>query len=536
MSTRWSPINRNIISRFQQLTGGGCTNKFVSFKSEIDRKIAKLDEKKPSDFCPKCFDLRTKIIDKDTEFKACSTGQSNQLTLIGIYDIKDFIDKCPTVPECIQKLSQRNKKPVVKKQGSERKCVKNSDCEPKVSSTASQTARQPPRSASKSPSTRITQEQKPQNLSGQHDNIEISNEGGPALQTKQNVRDPSKSSELEGEISKNSANDQSNTHVQAETKTRVSSPAAPEARETNTPLTDDSSQKSSDQHPESGNISQVSDLHKKTVQHNVPDGQGSGDSTPREQTPVGESIGNQAHNDKSVTTGISDGSPLVQIPPVNGEKVDEKSNLGTVSREGTENTAVEGVGTPSEDIHSSASSAITTTTMARNGDPLIDTPPDGKDAKHAIAKSKGDDNEVSGSKASDGEGSNRGDTHTEGNKNRAGVGGDTDNKNLCIGVTDNQSSNNGNRCSNGQGSELMDNNTNALGIFSNIFRVMQANKENVINTSIPYTPLWSFLTKRKRKKQSHMNEKLQRVLQQPSSGSETRSIPFSYSAFEYSSE
>ncbi|VUZ99914.1 PIR protein [Plasmodium vivax] len=84
-------------------------------------------------------------------------------------------------------------------------------------------------------------------------------------------------------------------------------------------------------------------------------------------------------------------------------------------------------------------------------------------------------------------------------------------------------------------------------IFNQIFSTIQQNKENVINTSIPmgivlllsllfkYTPLWRILTKRNRKKQSHMNEKLQRVLQQPSIGSGERSVPFSYSAFEYSS-
>ncbi|VVA00233.1 PIR protein [Plasmodium vivax] len=51
---------------------------------------------------------------------------------------------------------------------------------------------------------------------------------------------------------------------------------------------------------------------------------------------------------------------------------------------------------------------------------------------------------------------------------------------------------------------------------------------------IKYTPLRTIFTKKKRKKQNDMNEKLQRVLQQPSTESEQRRIPFSYSAFEYS--
>ncbi|CAI7718369.1 PIR protein [Plasmodium vivax] len=95
--------------------------------------------------------------------------------------------------------------------------------------------------------------------------------------------------------------------------------------------------------------------------------------------------------------------------------------------------------------------------------------------------------------------------------------------------------------------ELIARDSEKSSIFDKFSNVIIKNKENVINTSIPmgivlllsllfkYTPLWSILTKRKRKKQSHMNEKLQRVLQQPSIASEERSIPFSYSAFEYSS-
>ncbi|SCO68395.1 hypothetical protein PVT01_120005200 [Plasmodium vivax] len=265
MSTRWSPINRNIISRYQQLTGGGCTNDFVKFKNKIEEEIAELDEKKYREFCQKCSNLRATITKKDAEFKACSTGQSNQLKLIENHDIKNFIDKCRTVNECLQKLSPPNKKPVAKKQGPETNCVKNRNCAQTISSTASQTARQSPRLASKPPSTIITQEQKSQNISGPHDNREISSAGGPALHTLQNVRSPSKSSELEGEISKKVADDQPNMHVQVETKALLSSPAPSEARELNTHPAGDPSQKSSDQHPESGNIFQISDLHKKTL-------------------------------------------------------------------------------------------------------------------------------------------------------------------------------------------------------------------------------------------------------------------------------
>ncbi|SCA83558.1 VIR protein [Plasmodium vivax] len=112
-----------------------------------------------------------------------------------------------------------------------------------------------------------------------------------------------------------------------------------------------------------------------------------------------------------------------------------------------------------------------------------------------------------------------------------------DSSTTCIGSTCRETGNN----------ELTNDGGDISGILNKISNLILNNQDNMIKASIPmgtvlllsllfkYTPLWTILTKRKRKKQSHMNEKLQRVLQQPSIGSEERSIPFSYSAFEYSS-
>ncbi|KMZ99854.1 hypothetical protein PVNG_04131 [Plasmodium vivax North Korean] len=105
---------------------------------------------------------------------------------------------------------------------------------------------------------------------------------------------------------------------------------------------------------------------------------------------------------------------------------------------------------------------------------------------------------------------------------------------------------NGNPCIAGELSELTSGNENKQRTLSAIYEVILKNEGHMINASIPmgivtiltllfkYTPLWRILTKRKRNKRSHINEKLQRVLQQPSIASEERSVPFSYSAFEYS--
>ncbi|VVA00179.1 PIR protein [Plasmodium vivax] len=83
--------------------------------------------------------------------------------------------------------------------------------------------------------------------------------------------------------------------------------------------------------------------------------------------------------------------------------------------------------------------------------------------------------------------------------------------------------------------------------YTSVINLITTYKKYIINTVVPliiilllillmkYKALRIIFTKIKRKKQNDMNEKLQRVLQQPSNGSEQRRIPFSYSAFEYSS-
>ncbi|KMZ96188.1 hypothetical protein PVNG_05849 [Plasmodium vivax North Korean] len=421
-----------------------CIQKYTNYKSEIEAQINGLHTKSDSEFCRKCSIMKKDITKKNDELNECYKNNSISQPLIKVHDIKNFIDKCPTVPECLQKLLQRNKKPVAKKPESEKNCVKNNDCEPKVSSTASQTARQPPRSASETPSTRITQEQKSQNLSGQHDNRETSRAGGPTLQTLQNVRGPNKSSEPECETSKNSANDQSNTHVQAETKTRVSSPAAPEARETNTHAPGDPSQKSSDQDSESGNIFQVNDLHKKLF-NMYP--------MVRVQVvvlPVSKLLSGSPFETKLIMINLSLQELLMALHLLKYLLLMEKRLVKNLFW------------------------ALIVVRIVKVQQLMVQ-----------VLIVKGDDSEVSDSKTSGGQESNYDHPRTEGDKNRAGVDGGTDNEIPCTEGAGYRSSNNGNLCNKGERSELMDNNANALGIFSNIFGVIQDNKDNVINTSIP---------------------------------------------------
>ncbi|KMZ89589.1 hypothetical protein PVBG_03310 [Plasmodium vivax Brazil I] len=106
----------------------------------------------------------------------------------------------------------------------------------------------------------------------------------------------------------------------------------------------------------------------------------------------------------------------------------------------------------------------------------------------------------------------------------------------------------GTNCNTTQNTEVTsDNNNDILGKLSYVFNVIQDNKNNMIKASIPmgiillltlllkYTPLWRILTKKKRKEPVAINEELHSVLQEPSFLDEETSIPFSYSAFEYSS-
>ncbi|CAI7718644.1 hypothetical protein, conserved [Plasmodium vivax] len=120
-------------------------------------------------------------------------------------------------------------------------------------------------------------------------------------------------------------------------------------------------------------------------------------------------------------------------------------------------------------------------------------------------------------------------------------------KALCNEIPGTQAIHNGDSCIKEQDNELVLNNGGDLGIFSNIFQVIQRNKDNMTNASIPigivlllsllfkYTPLWKVLTKKNKKKPAEMNQELHSVLQEPSILDEERSIAFSYGAFKYSS-
>ncbi|SCA83807.1 hypothetical protein, conserved [Plasmodium vivax] len=106
---------------------------------------------------------------------------------------------------------------------------------------------------------------------------------------------------------------------------------------------------------------------------------------------------------------------------------------------------------------------------------------------------------------------------------------------------------NGDTCIRGQDNELVPNNDNDLGMFSDMFQMIISNQDNMTKASIPigivllltllfkYTPLWRVLSKKNKKKPAEMNQELHSVLQEPSILDEERSIPFSYGSFEYSS-
>ncbi|CAI7718307.1 PIR protein [Plasmodium vivax] len=95
-------------------------------------------------------------------------------------------------------------------------------------------------------------------------------------------------------------------------------------------------------------------------------------------------------------------------------------------------------------------------------------------------------------------------------------------------------------------SGLVADNGNKSDIFEKFLEAI-SNKDHIIQTSAPmgivmllgllfkFTPLWRVLTKKNRKKGAGIIEELNSVVQEPSIMDEERSIPFSYSAFEYSS-
>ncbi|EDL42723.1 variable surface protein Vir18-like [Plasmodium vivax] len=472
----WRKRNSMVTDMYQKLYGPTCTSDYIKTKTEIEHKIDKFNYSDPKNYCRNCHEIRKNITEKSKQLQHCYR-LSGFHPIESIYRIKEFINKCPDPPKCKNPVVPPPNRPVPEKQTNKDPCRGDAKCKPKTVPAKEQKAKSPGL-VSRNPKSRS-----PEVQNSLERNIGSSKEKVNSLKEPQTT--PSTGS-------LGTQDDRSKSIVRQ-------SSVNPETISRDT----------GDSH--SSSSSQVEDIKK---------GISAADQ------PGGQNAGCNQHQDQCVRAQINQGliddnKEAAAANSVNGSIVD-KSTLGEEHVDGQHPSRIQdtsGITTPSNNLASGDEFLVPQGGIGTGGDGGHN-----HDASHSP---NSDHIDVLRVNTADGESSGIEGSHS------LRVVSDV----LC----------NGDSCITGQGDELTDDVGDKSGIFNKIFSTIQANKDNVINTSIPmgivlllsllfkYTPLWRILTKRNRKKQSHMNEKLQRVLQQPSIGSEERSVPFSYSAFEYSS-
>ncbi|KMZ84798.1 hypothetical protein PVBG_04215 [Plasmodium vivax Brazil I] len=519
-----------------------CIKKYTNYKDEIERKIGELLTKNDSYFCRKCHTIKTDITKKNDELKDCYKIKSISQPLIESYDIKGFIDECTAYHQCIKNRSSRRSKHDASKRESEKKCSGNLPCEQKTAATVSHKAKTPSRLSSESSSARTPQRQRQQIQTENPADRRESGKRNAVLQPQQVVKRPTSSIEPKSEVSESVTNHPSCAPAQVETLPKLSSSAPSKDDKLGPPPSDKESQNIATEDSDPGNTFHVKDSLERPVHLNLSGGQDASGNTQVEPVSSGTPIVNEAHDDQSVTKETSVSSPLTETSLVSGEGSNGNPIVSATGIGDKEKLAANGVHTVRVGINGSPSGDLTTSGQIAN-----DVSSPGTSTEVKASDSNDPSHFSTGSEASSGMEDNYVVSLSESDHNQAVVTEDVGEETRCSEEDVSLPHNGAIPCTATKNTEITVDN-NILATLSNIFGVIQANKDNVTNTSIPvgivlllgllfkYTPLWSFLTKRKRKKQLHMNEKLQRVLQQPSSGSETRSIPFSYSTFEYSSE
>ncbi|CAG9472687.1 unnamed protein product [Plasmodium vivax] len=490
--TWWTIRPNNNRSNIHKLQDVGCTSNYINTKTEIEQKIDRIPNNNTKLFCSKCIELKNYTIQRSNGLQYCYDLKKFQ-RIEDTDKIKEFIDKCPDPPKCRYPPNKPVRKPDVSKGQESDSCTGHGKCKEKIVTQV-----EPKSKAASGITAGISQSRRSEVKASLkedpgHSNGDELKDGKVILQNKPEVNPPGDPVRTQDERSKSTFNQHSVSTEKTVTPTpHVSSPATFTSTELGTTPSAISSQNSLTIDSHSSSSTQVEGLNKDVPTTNLAGVHTEGVNK-LQNIPVDAQITHGSANDKadafetSVETVSGTTSPRVE-EAIFGEPRSEGTSVRVISDQIGD--AVVDQGNP--DIR------VPQIIVAHNGDL------GSRDESHGITTSEN----IHHTKHSD-----------------------VDTTSVEV-----------------PGSELTDDDGDKSGIFNQIFNTMRQNKENVIKTSMPmgivlllsllfkYTPLWRILTKRKRNKRSHMNEKLQRVLQQPSTGSETKSIPFSYSAFEYSSE
>ncbi|VUZ99465.1 PIR protein [Plasmodium vivax] len=482
MTTQRSPLFGSTNDYIKKFLHPRCITDYSNIKNDIIQQINALSRKRSRNYYNDYSKIKNYIIKKNEELNRCYGDNLLRTKLIEDYEITSFLKKCPSQSNCPDNRGSQVKKAVVPKHATEDPCKKGG------------------KSCNNEPPGKKVE---PGQRQGQRDAVDSSTKNSKVQDSVDPVQNHA---ETEGLKQEHAAHAQPGIKTFGKSVDRESETSKPADNQNSSPLGHVELPK----HP-------LSDLT-----HSAPtqlDGQLITSPTQRSPEYVPASI------DK-LQDMTSDKNPH-QNSPLSANTSDEQDNsanpLGSKDSKGDDSTTE----TSDSAILSNIISGDSNSFKQVTNDVTLPDVYTGEEGPNGI----GDGDKRNVHAAVSGKTAGADVIHIEDAGNQAHDSRTTCNESTCREI---------------RNDELTDDNDNKLDIFSKIFDAI-SNKDHIIQASVPmgivllltilfkYTPLWRILTKRNRKKQSHMNEKLQRVLQQPSIGSEERSIPFSYSAFEYSS-
>ncbi|CAI7724284.1 PIR protein [Plasmodium vivax] len=502
----WAQRTRSVSDMFQRLQGPKCTSDYIKTKDEIEQKINKINYNDPKNYCKNCNVIKKNITEKTKQLRHCY-GLPGLHPIENTEKIKEFINKCPDLGKCQNPILRPPKKPSPVRQTNEDSCRGDAKCKLKTVPAKAQKANSPGLVS-----------QNPKSVSTKVQNS-LERNIGPSEEKVSSPKDPqtapsTSSLGTQDDRSKSKASQPSVNRETIETQMQpVPVQTPPPSGELGNPKGELSSHSSLTGDSYSSSSPQIEDINKGASGTDIPGDQNAGCNQNKKQCARAQITQGLIDENKDAVAGNSLNGSIVDKITIGKESVDGQ-HLSRIERTG-------GIIIPSDSLDSGDEVLVPQGGIGTGGD--------NGGHNHDTSHNKNSDNSnVLGVNIADGETSGSEVAHSQ-----------TDVSDVsCVGTN----------CNAEQNTEINADNNNILGILSYTFKTIQQNKNNMITASIPmgivlllslifkYTPLWRILTKRKRNKRSHMNEKLQRVLQQPSIASEERSIPFSYSAFEYSSE
>ncbi|CAG9474530.1 unnamed protein product [Plasmodium vivax] len=557
-----------------------CLNKYSNIKGEIQDRIAELTKNHSNHFCKKCDGIKKDIFKKNTELDFCYSNNYLRSTLLEDSVIKDFIKDC-TEPSNCRNSTIDTKKPVASTEPKDVSCRKGSTgCKQSAAKPKTEEGKSQPRSDAETSkiiglegSTSVKQGQdrddgvksRSENLQTKpgttpsHIPIETNDKAPEQLDNKHNATSEEGATQVPGlsqvapSTSSNLGDTSSDPSHQHNSQPGSDVNSAPqetildtECTQRNSCSVKDLDGNSPDRQTAANGIAGRQDGFLDVTTSENPDGRSNSDKIGGdEKASVVGNHGGVRDDIAPVTLPVSNECPNPGTPPCeNGgskHSGDQISNTEAVSEVTSGKVHTEST----SDSHSASGSigAGNDSDDAANNQHLLKSVDEekqhGQETAHAEAGSYKSDKPTNNPQLHQSDSSfvltylpsPSGQNLLESSQENHGVTG-------TLGR--------GSSVTAGMAEETVKyENDNGLGILSQFFNNIP-HKDYMMMGFIPmvfilllillmkYTPLRAIFAKKKKKKRNDMNEKLQRVLFEPSNGSEEKRIPFSYSAFEYS--